>query len=115
MNLGLKADGDVELVTRDSSKAGVRESLSNFNPAGDVSGKGLELERPSMLAALMDHRASKSFFQENPNPDHGVLGMSGVVLAIMSTILGGGMMAIPHATLTVGLIPTIGVAAFAST
>ena len=68
-----------------------------------------------MLAALLDNRASKSFFQENPNPGHeGVLTMSGVVLAIMSTILGGGMMAIPHATLTVGLIPTIGVALFAS-
>lgn len=40
--------------------------------------------------------------------------MSGVVLAIMSTILGGGMVSIPWATFNVGLIPTIGIACFAS-
>jgi hypothetical protein len=68
----------------------------------------------SMMAALLDTRGSKSFFEANPHPEHGVLTMSGVVLAIMSTILGGGMVAIPWATSNVGFIPTILVAIFAS-
>ena len=96
MNLNLKADTDIELTTRDSENK-IRESLSNFNPGGDPGEKsGLDLgDRPSVLAALLDSRASKSFFRENPDPDHGTLTMSGVVLAIMSTILGGGMVMIP--------------------
>ena len=65
------------------------------------------------MAALLDQRGSKSYYKESLS-EHGVLGMSGVVLAIMSTILGGGMVSIPWATFQVGLIPTIGVAAFAS-
>ena len=81
---------------------------------GGERGKSGYEERTSVLAALMDNRGSKSFFKEAKPGEHGVLGMSGVVLAIMSTILGGGMVSIPWATYNVGLIPTIGVALFAS-
>ena len=59
----------------------------------------------------------KSFFEEAPNPDGevpGTLTYSGAVLAIISTILGGGIVGLPYSLYSTGLYCGVLIAIFAA-
>jgi amino acid permease len=56
---------------------------------------------------------TKSFYESAPPFTEGTLTTSGAVLGIISTILGGGMIAIPFAIYNAGFALGIAISAFA--
>jgi len=57
---------------------------------------------------------SKSFYEAAPPDSEGTLTTSGAVLGIISTILGGGMIAIPFAIYNAGFALGLAISAFAA-
>jgi len=57
---------------------------------------------------------TKSFYESAPVGSEGTLTVSGAVLGIISTILGGGMIAVPFAIYNAGFALGIAISAFAA-
>jgi len=58
---------------------------------------------------------TKSFYETAPTGSEGTLTTAGAVLGIISTILGGGMIAVPFAIYNAGFVLGFVISAFAAT